>query len=790
MKKYYYLLPGIAGMLFAACSQENIDNPTATDGETVAAQITVNLPSNLSTRAIGDGNAAGQLNFFVYDVTGSATPGESSYYAQGTASFLDNSSTATVNLNLVSGKDYQFIFVATSEGVFSSTTPSMEDAESGDVADGTEETTSNAVYTFNTSSGDLTVNYSAMTGELVSADAYDCFSGSCTIENVQKTNSQASATLERIVAQVNFGTTIPSSSVSNVEEYLGENLGNAVSSIAISEALTTYNAFEKTYGTEVATDIEVNDIQVSALEGSYPVTGYNYVASCYVLAPSETSTTTDITLTVTNGEAETYSTVLPVYNAPLRANYQTNIFGSLLSANATFSITQNNEWGGSMTVDYVWDGKTVTAPDVDEATQTVGVNVPSQLAGLAAMVNGGEINGETQTANNFEGYTITLGADFDMAGQDFPMIGDVSRSGTNVSGSGFNGIIDGQGHTISNLKISNDGDLAGFVASLNGSEAAVRNLNFADVEINGTNADQAGIVAIVSNGATVENVTVSGTVSGKAGVGGVVGRMLANGTVSGCSSTATINSSSDNAGGIVGAAYYTEVGKTMTIENCTNGGNVTGNSQAVGGVVGLSAANVTGCSNSGTVTGATTATGGIVGQQNCAGSITNCTNTGKVIGGNDYGSGGIVGWVRYNGSTTNYPQMNIISVTGCTNTASISGTTGVGGIVGMWYTAGVCNQNTNKAPSLTATGQFVAGIIGGMQWIETGPQGEVTGNTNMLYVGNNYSSTSLEDMTGGGKSEYVYVNDTSHYTASGNSMTDPDVVKTVPDFSSTGDETE
>lgn len=755
MKKLNYLLFGSPLLLLASCAQTDVNN--SEPQKEISVNFRVNLPKEFSTRSLGDGLSATDLAVIVYAKDGS----DYNYVLSSDATFENDSYSTTVTFDLVSGNDYNVIFFAQSSQ-------------------------SENVYTIDTATGVLTADYSSMTSAANLADAYDCFYNTYSISAMTGGNVTASVELKRPVAQINWGTTeITDDSVTNFDDIFGNN-GAYLQTTLSTTAYTTLNLLTGEYGNQESIELS-NFGAPSSTDGTFPVSGYQYIAVQYILAPAASSEVAELVLQINNkggnNTSGDFSKTLTVSNAPVQANYQTNVYGALLTASAAVTVDkQSGTWSGSYDKSLIWDGTTVTYPTVDDQAKTANVAQPSDLAGLAKMVNG--TADDSSTPNTFEGYTITLAADMDMGGNTFEGIGSASRSGSGL-GSGtnsFKGVFDGQNHTISNVKIqgtSNENDCIGIFPSIDGAGAAVKNLNVSEITIDASSNHQAAVVGVMSNGATVSNVNVySGNVTAAEGAAGVVGRVLMNGTVTGCSNNATINSGT-NGGGIVGAAYYTSDGTSMTISNCTNSGSVSGTSQGIGGIAGLCAAEVTGCTNNGTITGGTTATGGIVGQQNCAGNVTNCTNNGKVVGGSGYGSGGIVGWVRYNGTTTNYARQNIITVMQCKNTASVTGSTGVGGIVGVWYMCGICNQNTNTAPSLSATGQFVAGIVGDSQWTGEAPGTSVSGNTQMLFVQNNYSSTSLSDITGGSKAEFIYINSQNNVTATGNSTTDPDVVNSA-----------
>lgn len=751
MKELKFLFCGATALLLASCSNELMNEPQK--GESTHLSFTVNSPKDFSSRAVGDGTTASSLNVLVYDVTG-ASP---SFIFANEVTMTGTST--TVDLDLVNGKSYEIVFFAQSEN-------------------------SETVYTIDQSTGMLSVNYENMTSADNIEDAYDCFYASYSTGLVSGGALSESVTLIRPVAQVNWGNSQSSNPTgSNYSDVFGTNGAYIQTTFTAQGVPDSMNLLTGEVSTTSTTDVtftnfaspSVND---EAFPGNSTGTTYSYVAMQYLLA-GNSSSLYDLTLVINNqgggNSGGTFSTTIQVPNVPVQANYQTNIYGAMLTSSASVSIAKS-EWAGTYNKSFAWDGNT-TYPTVDEDSKTVDIDQPSDLAGLADMVNGE--NGQEQ--NSFDGFTIVLGSDFDMNNKEFPMIGSATRSGTTVTGNVFRGIFDGQGHTIKNLKITGTGandEPVGFFAHVDGASSVVKNVTFSNISVSSDVSEQVGIVGILTGGATVSNVKVtSGSFSGKEGVGAIVGRMMLNGTVTECINYAPVTSASTNAGGIIGAAYYTSEGSSMVVSNCTNYGTVTGASQAVGGIVGLCSADVSGCTNSGKVINTDSATGGIVGQQVSAGSITGCTNNSDVTGGSNasnYGAGGIVGWVRYQNS--GYTRQNVITVKNCKNSANVSGPTSVGGIVGSWYMCGVCDNNTNTAPTLKSSNQFVAGIVGGQQWSGEAPSYITTGDTNMLYVNYNFSSTPLSDMTGGASSLFVYVNSPSNVDASNNSNDNQDIV--------------
>ena len=206
----------------------------------------------------------------------------------------------------------------------------------------------------------------------------------------------------------------------------------------------------------------------------------------------------------------------------------------------------------------------------------------------------------------------------------------------------YNGIFDGQGHTIGHLYITGDDD-GGLFFRLQ-KDSVVKNLNLTDVtiDVNGS----AGSITRESVG-VIENCTSSGSVKGTGEgvfVGGIVGSAR---TVTDCQNTAAVEANGGqqrniyaSAGGVVGRGR----GK---ITGCVNSGEVRADQGWTGGIVGFADKYdedyfiIDGCSNSGSVQSGNVA-GGILG---CAdnGLLDHCVNTGSVTGG--YDSGGVLGAV-------------------------------------------------------------------------------------------------------------------------------------------------
>ena len=169
------------------------------------------------------------------------------------------------------------------------------------------------------------------------------------------------------------------------------------------------------------------------------------------------------------------------------------------------------------------------------------------LLNVAELVNGGKTY-----------INITLTADIDLTGKGWTPIGtDYYNS--------YTGTFDGGGHTIKGLTVTTNDQYAGLFGDL-GEAGTVKNVVMEGVQITKHGSGYAGGVVGNSWG-TIENCSVSGSVSGTMRVGGVVGNQWY-GSITGCSSSATVKGMGD----VGGVAGDTNAGATLTA--CYATGNV------------------------------------------------------------------------------------------------------------------------------------------------------------------------------------------------------------------------
>ncbi len=312
-------------------------------------------------------------------------------------------------------------------------------------------------------------------------------------------------------------------------------------------------------------------VQLTGLstEGDNPdiITPYDKGSNTYIalVAPQSVAAgTTFITCTFTNGKTFVYK----MKNATdWQAGGEYTYTVSLLAAAKDLGYTIESD--GSYTV---------TSAD--------------GLMNIAELVNGGKSD-----------INITLDTDIDLTGKDWTPIGtDYDNS--------YKGTFDGGGHTITGLTFTTNDEFAGLFGWLNRA-GTVKNVVMEGVQITSNQIYGGSIGGVVGySWGTIENCSVSGSVSGTVYVGGVVGAQIG-GSITGCSSSATVKGTVD-VGGVAG-----QTNSSATLTACYATGNVTleidpRKNIAGGSLVGFNGGNgVRACYATGNVTSTGSSTGNV-----------------------------------------------------------------------------------------------------------------------------------------------------------------------------------
>ncbi|WP_071149250.1 fimbrillin family protein [Bacteroides ndongoniae] len=237
----------------------------------------------------------------------------------------------------------------------------------------------------------------------------------------------------------------------------------------------------------------------------------------------------------------------------------------------------------------------------DESTKTYSVYTAEGLDAWA------------EAANQDLSTNCTLMTDIDLSGVNWE---PVAFGNYNTY---YTGTFDGNGHTISNLTITNlyFNYYCGMFGSV-GTNATIKNLTLENVSLNvSSNEGLAAIGALAgSNQGIISNCNVSGNISTNSRlfyVGGIVGRMDS-GVIQYCHSSASIQGgNSTYVGGVLGGEYAT----ATVIKGCSFSGSITSD-RAVGGVAGYCRFfnDMIGCYSVGELSNLSTTayrTGGVVG---------------------------------------------------------------------------------------------------------------------------------------------------------------------------------
>ena len=292
-----------------------------------------------------------------------------------------------------------------------------------------------------------------------------------------------------------------------------------------------------------------------------------------------------------------------------------------------YKMKKNAEWKAGE--EYTYTVSLAAAEDPGYTIESDGSYTVTTADGLKNVAK--LVNEEGKTDIN-----ITLDTDLTLTGEWTP-IGTESQP--------YTGTFNGKDKTITGLTVNQEGtNYVGLIGYL-GSGGKVQNVVLEGVQITSDNSSgYAGGVAGNSFGGTIENCSVSGSVSGSFSVGGVVGSQWG-GSITGCNSSATVKgvifaggiAGETNSGASLTGCYATD---DVTVEN-----DGTNNSHA-GGVVGYNGGGtLTACYATGSVTGSGSGTiyvGGVTGSNNL-GILTACYHAKGTVSGPGGATGGVAG---------------------------------------------------------------------------------------------------------------------------------------------------
>lgn len=212
-----------------------------------------------------------------------------------------------------------------------------------------------------------------------------------------------------------------------------------------------------------------------------------------------------------------------------------------------------------------------------------------------------------EAGNNFSGKTINIANNLNLGAHLWQPIG----KNTTFT---FSGIVDGNNYTISNLYVTNTTasftglfgqitaatvknikllnptisakDDAGCIAGGLLSASLVLNCHATGVTISGTGANIGGLVGSLLGDSTISKSSSNGQVSGLQQIGGIVGTPYDKATISECYSGGTV-SGSIHVGGIAGySAFAFTPNRTILVDNCYSRSNLIATTGEAGGIFG------------------------------------------------------------------------------------------------------------------------------------------------------------------------------------------------------------
>lgn len=294
------MFAAIAALFATSCVTDTTSDVVVTGGE-CDVTLSVVAPGADSRATIGTGLKATDLTCVVYDH-------EWKYLTTKTTTFDNGSLSTTIEMRLVKGKEYNFVFWA-----------QAPEATCYTLNFGTtvgEVVAPNVVVNYNT---DVTAN----------DDHRDAFFGNwnCTVTGTINHTVE----LYRPFAQINFGT----NDHLEAEEFGFDVVGNTAATTTV-----TTRAYNTLY---LATGVVENEQDVTFAAAALPVDttletkngDYHWLAMNYILWPAYEASLSTCTMTVA---ASGHSVTVEVPGAPARRNWRTNLVGKILTEQGNLTI--------------------------------------------------------------------------------------------------------------------------------------------------------------------------------------------------------------------------------------------------------------------------------------------------------------------------------------------------------------------------------------------------------------------------------------------------------------------
>ena len=519
----FTMLAASTMMLATGCSSS--DDTVATQESNLATvSFSVQADAVAGTRAISDGSGADELIYRVFDKDGNSVGTLAKKTETGLTDLLTGHK---VTLYLAKGQTYKVAFWA-------------QDADC-------------TAYTVDDNMG-VTVNYAGANND----ETRDAFFK--TVDVTVTGDMSVDVTLKRPFAQINVGCTTDDWNAAHAS-----NIDITTSAVTIKDAATKLNVIDGTVSgnqdvTYTAANIPTETLKVDA-DGDGTKEEYKYLSMCYIL-PNETTTGaakttagTTFTFHPQTGNDITLSDGLQAI--PVQRNYRTNIVGKILSGEVSFNVKVDPIYDGDHNYQ-PWDGRTLTEPTTSADGKTYEVNTPAELAWV---FNNG-YNPATYYGNNFK-KSVSVNKDLNMGGH---ALYRVWIAADNLE-------LNGNGHTVSNFKLTKEGSGVAYSYGLFRGDALEHGITVKNITFNN--------VGIDNNGESYGN-----------GYAGVLFGDIQNGKTVNVSNVHVTNSHIKGISSVGSLVGFVSLGSILNIDNCSSEGNtltnysVTNESGYVGGLVG------------------------------------------------------------------------------------------------------------------------------------------------------------------------------------------------------------
>ena len=308
MKKIIFSLSALAALLLAgSCQRENLE--PVEQGGTVT--YTVQVPQDIATKA--DGDDVFTLHYEVYRKN--AKNELTTLFYEGTTDF--NQGTADVHLEFVKDQKFKVLFWAQKKS----------GAQAYDITDLREVSLNNLFANDRTA---------------------EVFAGNDDVDNCESAQG-GDVVLVRPVAQLNIATTADSFTLGTTGSTVAK-VDPTQSKVVVDGLYDTYNVATGTTGTKASTTYKAADVPGTPFkEGTYKLMATNYLG--FIPQEGDNVKVTFTIYTLNDGNIEH-----TVSNVPVKANYQTNIIGNLISATADYQVTLEDWADAGKDMEVLTDG--------------------------------------------------------------------------------------------------------------------------------------------------------------------------------------------------------------------------------------------------------------------------------------------------------------------------------------------------------------------------------------------------------------------------------------------------